>query len=72
MQSRIMDREIVTLPTPHRKDVTIEFDPVTEVLYQAVEQKFRELIQKKNCSDSKTDPRTKLKYAIIMTLRLRQ
>ncbi|PQE17636.1 hypothetical protein CJF31_00007763 [Rutstroemia sp. NJR-2017a BVV2] len=72
MQSRIMDKEIVTLPNPHRKDVTIEFDPVTEVLYRAVERKFRELIKTKNSSDSKADPRKKLKYIIIMILRLRQ
>jgi hypothetical protein len=72
MQSRIMGNQIVTLPKPHRKDVTIEFDPITEVLYQAVEKKFRELIQEKNSSYSKSDPRRKLKYAIIMTLRLRQ
>jgi hypothetical protein len=72
MQSRIMDKEIVTLPNPHRKDVTIEFDPVAEVLYRAVEDKFIQLILKKDSSDSKADPRVKLKNAIIMILRLRQ
>ena len=72
MQSRIMDKEIVTLPNPHRKDVTIEFDPVTEVLYHAVERKFRELIKRKRSSFSMDDPRRKLRYVIIMILRLRQ
>lgn len=72
MQSRILGHEIVKLPTPHREDVTIEFDPVTEVLYRAVEHKFRELIKKRNSPYADADPRKRLRYAIIMTLRLRQ
>lgn len=70
MQDKILGENILTLPDPHREDVTIKFNSATEILYRAVENKFHELIAV-NILD-RDDPRAKMKYFIVMLLRLRQ
>ncbi|KAJ8061259.1 hypothetical protein OCU04_010327 [Sclerotinia nivalis] len=70
MQAQILGKELITLPTPHRENSTESFRLATRNLYRAVESKFREIIMQQEFKDD--DPRKKMKYLIVMILRLRQ
>ncbi|KAF7928190.1 hypothetical protein EAE99_004948 [Botrytis elliptica] len=70
MQDRILGKELITLPTPHKENPTELFRLATRNLYRAIEAKFREIIAQQEFEDS--DPRKKMKYLIVMILRLRQ
>ncbi|TGO54950.1 hypothetical protein BCON_0099g00140 [Botryotinia convoluta] len=70
MQDQILGKELITLPTPHKENMTELFRLATRNLYRAIEAKFREIIARREFEDS--DPRKKMKYLIVMILRLRQ
>ncbi|KAF7860763.1 hypothetical protein EAF04_008281 [Stromatinia cepivora] len=69
MTDRILGKEIVELPPFTRKNNLISFNQATEVLYRAVEERFRDLVRKALDND---DPRKKMQYSIVAVLRLRQ
>ncbi|KAM0188391.1 hypothetical protein ACHAPC_003613 [Botrytis cinerea] len=69
MTDKILGREIVELPPFTKKNDLILFNQATEILYQAVEQRFRELVTEAFKND---DPRKKMQYSIVALLRLRQ
>ncbi|KAF7950920.1 uncharacterized protein EAE97_002472 [Botrytis byssoidea] len=70
MQDQILGKELITLPTPHKENPTELFRLATRNLYRAIEAKFREIMAQQEFADS--DPRKKMKYLIVMILRLRQ
>ncbi|TGO39228.1 hypothetical protein BHYA_0058g00400 [Botrytis hyacinthi] len=70
MQDQILGKELITLPKPHKENPTEMFRLATRNLYRAVEAKFRGIIAQQEFEDS--DPRKKMKYLIVMILRLRQ
>ncbi|TGO21294.1 hypothetical protein BPAE_0228g00080 [Botrytis paeoniae] len=69
MTDKILGREIVELPPFTKKNNLILFNQATEILYRAVEQRFRDLVKE---AFQKDDPRKKMQYSIIAVLRLRQ
>ncbi|TEY61183.1 hypothetical protein BOTCAL_0173g00160 [Botryotinia calthae] len=69
MTDKILGREIVELPPFKKKNNLIFFNQATEILYRAVEQRFRDLVKEAFQDD---DPRKMMQYSIVAILRLRQ
>ncbi|TGO83689.1 hypothetical protein BPOR_0607g00050 [Botrytis porri] len=69
MTDRILGREVVEIPPFTKKNNLIMFNQATEILYRAVEQRFRDLVKEAFQND---DPRKKMQYSIVAVLRLRQ
>ncbi|KAA8566852.1 hypothetical protein EYC84_009951 [Monilinia fructicola] len=69
MNDRVLGKEIVKLPPFTKKNNLICFNKATEILYQAVEERFRGLIVQ-GLEDE--DPRKNMQYSIVAVLRLRQ
>jgi len=69
MNDKVHGKPIIELPTPHHNDLKLEFSQGVEILYRAVESRFRDLTMKEL---EKGDPQYSMTYQIVRILRLRQ
>jgi len=69
MSNKFMGRSLVTLPNVHENILRVDFTAQEQVLYRAVEDRFRELLNEELADGDKLN---NMKIMVVQLVRLRQ